>query len=103
MTASLAATVEDVRVEPRDPVYHPVRARNGAGVLHPMVLVNLSPNGLMARFDGPAAAGDLFRLSLPLVGTVVAEVRWSLAGRIGCRLTQPIAARDYPELLALLS
>src|SRR3546814_9838042 len=59
--------------------------------------------GLMARCDAGYAVGDRLRITLPVVGVVVAEIRWSLGGRIGCQLDRPIALSDYYDLLAVKS
>ena len=59
--------------------------------------------GLMARCEGEFAVGDRLRLTLPVVGVVAAEVRWSLGGRVGCQLDQPIALSDYYALLAVMA
>jgi hypothetical protein len=37
-----------------------------------------------------------------VVGVIVAEVRWSLGGRIGCELDRPIGMAEYYELLSAL-
>jgi hypothetical protein len=41
-------------------------------------------------------------VNLPKVGTMVAEVRWSLGGRIGCQFERAIDLASYYELLAVL-
>src|SRR3546814_8174744 len=43
-----------------------------------MLIVNISAMGLMARCDAGYAVGDRLRITLPVVGVVVAEIRWSL-------------------------
>lgn len=99
---AMAAKYEH-RQEPRDEVYYRARAINlDANCLLPMLVVNLSPGGLMARCEVPLAPGDRFRVVLPAAGTRVAEVRWALGGRIGCQFDQPIPLLDYAHALAAM-
>ena len=67
-----------------------------------LLIVNLSALGLMARAEVPYREGDRLRVTLPVVGVVVAEIRWALGGRIGCELDQPIDLADYYEVLAVM-
>lgn len=96
------AVMTDDRVSPRDEVHY--RARATGPDMRPVTLlvVNMSAMGLMARCDVEFAVGDRLRVSLPVVGTVVAEVRWWLGGRMGCELERTIDLADYYELLAAL-
>ncbi|HTG38585.1 MAG TPA: PilZ domain-containing protein [Sphingomonas sp.] len=90
----------DQRAEDRDEVHFRARAFGpDARALSP-VIVNLSPHGLMARCEGAFAAGDRLRVTLPVVGVVVAEIRWALGGRIGCQFEQGIDRASYYELLS---
>ena len=41
-------------------------------------------------------------MSLPVVGTVNAEVRWSLGGRTGCELDAMIGLAPYYEVLTAM-
>ncbi|NWM20091.1 PilZ domain-containing protein, partial [Escherichia coli] len=66
------------------------------------VIVNISPHGLMARCDDPVETGDRIRVVLPHAGTVVAEVRWALGGRIGCQFERAIDLASYYELISLM-
>lgn len=92
--------VQDERSEPRDAVHHRTRAAHPDGRVLPLVIVNTSAGGLMARCEAPCEPGDRLRVDLPVVGAVQVEVRWSLGGRIGCRLVQPLGLADYYRLLA---
>ena len=56
----------------------------------------------MARTDAGYAVGERLRVTLPVVGVVVAEIRWSLGGRIGCELEQAIGVADYYDVLAVM-
>ncbi|CAN5257092.1 hypothetical protein BH10PSE14_BH10PSE14_10480 [soil metagenome] len=96
------AAITESRVIPRDEVHY--RARATGPDMRPVTLlvVNMSALGLMARCEVEFSAGDRLRVSLPVVGTVVAEVRWWLGGRMGCELDRPIALANYYELLAAL-
>jgi len=92
----------DWRREMRDEV--DFRAKGFGPDAQPVSLqvVNLSPHGLMARSDMEYQVGQRFRLTLPLVGLVVAEVRWWLGGRMGCQFDPAINLASYYELIALL-
>lgn len=90
------------RSEPRDAVHHRTRAYHADGHALHLVIVNTSTGGLMARCEAPCEPGDLMRVELPAVGVLPVEVRWSLGGRIGCRLVQPLAPERYQAMLAAL-
>ncbi|TPG15215.1 PilZ domain-containing protein [Sphingomonas koreensis] len=94
--------IKDDRLVARDEVHY--RARGFGPDAQPisLLIVNISALGLMARCDTAFEIGDRIRLTLPVVGVVVAEVRWSLGGRVGCQLDQPIALSDYYELMATM-
>ena len=91
------------RQEPRDEVHHRARATDlAAGFALPMLIVNLSPGGMMARCDVPLAPADRFWVVLPVAGSRVVEVRWALGGRIGCQFEQAIPWLDYAYALAAM-
>lgn len=90
------------RSEPRDEVFCRARATGPDGRGVHLTIVNISPHGLMARCDVDLATGDKLRVILPSAGIVVAEVRWSLGGRIGCRLDAAIPASTYYRLLTMM-
>lgn len=56
----------------------------------------------MARCEAPFAHGDRLRIMLPVVGVVVAEIRWALGGRIGVHFETGIDLASYYELLAIV-
>ena len=95
------ATAEDRR-ELRDEVHYRARAFGPDARQLNFLVVNLSPHGLMARCETPFAIGDRLRVVLPITGSMVAEVRWSLGGRVGCRFEQAVELATYYELLAAL-
>ena len=102
VAASALSWIQDDRSEPRDAVHHRTRAHHGDGRLLPLVVVNTSTSGLMARCDVRVEQGDRLRIDLPVVGPIAAEVRWSLGGRIGCRFVTTMGISQYYELLAAL-
>lgn len=102
MAVTAVSWLDDERSEPRDAVHHRTRAHHADGRLLPLVVVNTSAGGLMARCDTRVEQGDRLRIELPVVGLVQAEVRWSLGGRIGCRLLAPLGLGQYYEVLAAL-
>ena len=91
----------DDRSEPRQNVLHRTRI-SAAGGVRPVTLVNISPRGLMARTGDTFAAGERVTVELPGLGSVGAEVRWALGGRIGCQLDQTIGMTHYHHLLQTL-
>lgn len=101
MAATAMAFVEK-RETPRDEVHYRVRAFGGDAQPVSILIVNLSAQGLMARVDADRPVGERLRITLPVVGVIVAEVRWSLGGRIGCELDQQIGVAEYFEVLAAL-
>lgn len=94
--------VHDARIEPREETHCRVRVRDAAGPREAMLVVNLSPNGLMARSEAILPVGHLLTFDLPEAGPRPAEVRWSLGGRLGCRFLAPIPAELYPRTLAAM-
>lgn len=92
----------DSRVDPRDAVDHRTRIVRAGGQAAEARIVNLSPHGLMARCDTPVAEGERVTIALPGLGSVAAEVRWALGGRIGCQFETAVADAAYPQLLAAL-
>ncbi|MES2754403.1 MAG: PilZ domain-containing protein [Pseudomonadota bacterium] len=90
------------RREHRDEVHHRTKATGPGGAALTLLIVNISPRGLMARCDTAIAVGTQLSLTLGHA-PVVAEVRWALAGRIGCEFVAPIAANAYYALLPRLA
>lgn len=93
----------DDRSEPRDEVLHRTRASRADGTQVELVVVNISARGLMARCGAPIEPGERIRVRLPEIGSVPAEVRWALGGRIGCLLDHIIPFDRYPALLAVMT
>ena len=92
------AALKDERTEPRQNVLHRTRV-TVAGEVRQATIANISPRGLMARIAGDYAPGDRISVELPGIGARGAEVRWSLGGRIGCRLDRMIGLADYHHML----
>lgn len=91
---------DDQRAVERDEVHLRARAFGPDARALSILIVNLSPHGLMARCEDELGEGHRLRVVLPVVGAVVAQVRWALGGRIGCRFEQAIDRASYYELLA---
>lgn len=92
----------DIRREGRDDVHFRVKAFGPDARPLNMLIVNISPHGLMARCETAFEVGERIRVTLPAVGVTVAEVRWSLGGRIGCQFDHVIDLAGYYELIAVL-
>ena len=90
----------EIRREDRDEVHYRARAFGPDARQLNLIVVNLSPHGLMARCEAPLEAGQRIRVTLPVVGVVVAEVRWALGGRLGCQFERAIDLASYYELIA---
>ena len=101
MATGTALMPSDDRAEPHDETMHRVPLRGDAG-RHMATIVNVSPNGFMARCDGELTIGDRVEVTLPVVGTFDAEVRWALGGRIGCRLAQEVPPALYQFVVAAM-
>lgn len=99
---SHAAHLPDRREAPRDDIYYRTRAVIGGLGTVGLQIVNISAAGFMARTEAPFQPGDVLNVRLPVVGTVSAEVRWALGGRIGCQFRQMIDVARYLEMLGEL-
>lgn len=97
-----APAVQDERSVSRDEVEFRTRGFGPDGKPFPLLIVNISALGLMARCDRALAAGDPIRVQLPVLGSIAAEIRWSLGGRIGCELARAIDLADYYTVLAAM-
>lgn len=93
----------DGRTEPRDEVNRRCRAVLADRRTVQVLVVNLSPNGLMIRSDVPVSVGEWLRVTLPIVGEVQVAIRWALGGRIGCQMEKPIPAYRYHAVLSAMA
>lgn len=93
----------DRRGAPREEVYHRTRATLGTGETLSVQIVNVSATGFMARTEAEIEPGTAIEVRLPVIGTRPAEVRWALAGRIGCQFARAVDLADYLELLGALA
>lgn len=98
--ASMAGA--DRRTIERDEVHYRARAFGPDAQPVTLLIVNISPHGLMARCETPFGEGDRVRVMFPSVGVVAAEVRWALGGRLGVSFDMAIDLAGYYELLAQL-
>ena len=92
----------EIRREGRDDVHYRARGFGPDARQLNLIIVNLSPHGLMARCERPLEIGQRIRVILPIIGPVAAEIRWSLGGRIGCQFDQAIDLAGYYELIAVV-
>lgn len=97
-----STVLADERVADRDEVHYRARAFGPDARPHTLLVVNISPHGLMARSEAAFVQGDRLRIMLPVVGVMVAEVRWCLGGRLGVSFETAIDLASYYELLAEL-
>lgn len=101
-SGAAAAAAGDRRLVERDEVHYRARAFGPDAQPVTLLIVNISPHGLMARCEKPFAEGDRMRVTLPAVGVIAAEVRWSLGGRLGASFDTAIDLAGYYELIAQL-
>ena len=92
----------DDRLAARDEVHHRARGTDASGRSLQLLVVNLSPHGLMARCEQAITDGDPVTITLPVVGPIRAKVIWALGGRFGCQFDQPVPLARYYELLSVL-
>lgn len=92
----------EIRRENRDDVHYRARAFGPDAKQHTFLIVNISAHGLMARCDACFEIGDRIRLQLPVIGVQIAEIRWSLGGRLGAQFEHAIDLASYYELIAAL-
>ena len=92
----------EVRREGREDVHFSAKAFGPDARQLNLVVVNISPHGMMARCERDLQVGDRIRVTFPVVGVVAADVRWSLGGRIGAQFDPAIDLAGYYELLALM-
>ena len=90
----------DQRAMTRDAVHFRARAFGPDAEPHTLLIVNISPHGLMARCEHEFSEGDRLRVMLPVVGVAPAEIRWALGGRIGVSFDSAVDLASYYELLA---
>lgn len=95
-------TADERRVTERDEVHYRAKAFGPDAQPYTLLVVNISPHGLMARCEAAFEQGDRLRIMLPVVGVAVAEVRWCLGGRFGVNFDTAIDLASYYELLATL-
>jgi len=94
--------LSDSRRVEREEVHYRARGQAPDGRQVVLLIVNVSPHGLMARCDRGFEIGESIEVTLPAVGTIAAEVRWSLGGRVGCEFEELIDLAGYYDLLAVL-
>ncbi|MES2988948.1 MAG: PilZ domain-containing protein [Pseudomonadota bacterium] len=92
----------EVRREGREEVHYRARAFGPDAKSHGLLIVNISPHGLMARCEACFEVGDRIRIQLPVVGVMVAEIRWSLGGRLGAQFENVIDLASYYELATIM-
>jgi len=102
MAGTIATAYRDERSVGRDEVHYRARAVDADGQSLPLTIVNISALGMMARCEHDIKEGDWLTVTLPVIGSVAAQVRWSLGGRIGCELERMIELADYYALLAAM-
>ncbi|GAA4218841.1 hypothetical protein GCM10022253_19950 [Sphingomonas endophytica] len=102
MAVRSATMAYEDRVEPRDETLHRTRLGVAGGETRLVTIVNVSPNGFMARSEEAITVGETVTVTLPVAGSFVAEVRWALGGRIGCKLAQEVPPALYQFVLAAM-
>ena len=94
----IGAVHQIARAEARVPALWRAKLR-AEGVETRIVVRNVSRSGFMGIGAIPIQAGSEVTLSLPFGAPVVADVRWALNGRIGCRLRGRFDRRQLAFLM----
>lgn len=104
MTYQFASTAaaDDRREIERDEVHYRARAFGPDARPVTLLIVNISPHGLMARCEASFDESDRLRVMLPVVGVAASEIRWCLGGRLGASFDAAIDLANYYELIAQL-
>lgn len=102
MAHNLALAAQERREADRDEVHFRARAYGPDGQPLELLIVNMSPHGLMARCEAELSESQRLRLGLPGAGVLTAEIRWALGGRIGCHFATAIDRATYYETLAAM-
>jgi hypothetical protein len=66
-----------------------VACRSG-GTSCSVIVTDISRDGCQFRTEMQFDAGELIELKHELLGTLLAEVRWACAGRVGLKFVRPI-------------
>jgi hypothetical protein len=94
----IGAVQHIVRAEARAPALWRARLRV-EGAETRIVMRNVSRSGFMGIGALPIQAGTEVTLTLPFGAPVVADVRWALNGRIGCKLRGRFDRRQVAFLM----
>jgi hypothetical protein len=97
-----ALAAADQREAAREEVFYRTRCTSPAHGAVQIQIVNISALGFMARTEGDFAVGDVVSVRMPVVGTIQAEIRWSLGGRIGGQFEHMIELAPYLDMLGEL-
>ena len=79
----------DQREEPRNEASHAAAVLTARGRDRDVRLVNLSPSGAMAVYDGTVHIGEHVSLTLLDKAAVTGHVRWVRDGRVGIHFDAP--------------
>lgn len=85
-----AAIVQDRRSEERFDVYLKTALFEGTAIGEPVILINMSTTGFLARATIKHRIGNDLSVYLPGLGQVAAVTRWSGNGLIGCEFRAPL-------------
>jgi len=94
----IGAVQHIARVEARAPALWRAKVSTG-GARTRILMRNVSRSGFMGIGAIPIQAGSEVTLTLPFGAPVVADVRWALNGRIGCRLRGRFDRRQLAFLM----
>ena len=67
-----------------------ILARRSDGTSSRVVVTDISRDGCQLRTDTTLDPGELIELKHDLLGTLLAEVRWACAGRVGLQFVRPL-------------
>ncbi len=71
--------------------------------IEPVLITNISPDGLLAEGRGKYQIGAHVSFALPQLGDKEAIIRWSGNNLIGCEFLAPMSEEFFHDLIQILS
>lgn len=102
MTAGAQLSITDMRRAARHPVDYPVIGEHRQmGDVH-LRIVNISPQGFMAREIVSLGRGERIVIRLPVIGRIEAHLIWSTEDRAGFQFERVLRLDDFLQMIEAL-
>lgn len=102
MTAGAQLSITDMRRAARHPVDYPVIGEHRQmGDVH-LRIVNISPQGFMAREIVSLGRGERIVIRLPVIGRIEAHLIWSTEDRAGFQFERVLRLDDFLQTIEAL-